>query len=46
MLHCAMFSVIALINFNVSSLHPTRKGRLKFIVVMIWFPERFVLLHG
>ena len=32
MLHCAMFSVIALVNFNVSLLHPTRKGRLKLIV--------------
>ena len=34
-----MFSVIALVNFNFSSLHPTRKGWLKLIVVRIWFPE-------
>ena len=40
MLHCAMFSVIALVNFNVSSLHPTRKCWLKLIVVRIWFPQR------
>ena len=39
MLHWAMFSVIALIIFNVSSLHPTRKDWLKLIVVRIWFPE-------
>ena len=35
-----MFSVIELVIFNVSSLHPTRKGRLKLIIVRIWFPER------
>ena len=39
MLHWAMFSVIALVIFNVSSLHPTRKGHLK-LIVRIWFPER------
>ena len=41
MLHCAMFSVIALVNFNVSSLHPMRKVLLKLILVRIWFPERW-----
>ena len=40
MLNCAMFSVITLVNLNVSSLHPTRKGLLKLIVVRISFPER------
>ena len=40
MLHLVMSSVIALVIFNVSSLHPTRKGQLKLIVVWIWFPER------
>ena len=40
MLHWAMFSVVGLVIFNVSSLHPTRKDWLKLIVVRIWFPER------
>ena len=40
MLHRAMFSVIALVNFNVSSLHPVRKGRLKLIVFRITFQKR------
>ena len=35
MLLCAMFSIITLLNFN--SLHLPRKGRLKLIVVRIWF---------
>ena len=35
-----MFSIIALIIFNVSSLHLSRKGQLKLIVVRIWFWER------
>ena len=30
--------LITLVNFTVSSLHPTRKGQLKLIVVRIWFP--------
>ena len=34
-----MFSIIALIIFNVSSLHLLRKGRLKLIFVTIWFQE-------
>ena len=38
-LHCAMFSIIALIKFNVSSLHLSRKGQLKLIIVRIWFWE-------
>ena len=32
--------LIALVNIHVSSLHPTRKGWLKWIIVRIWFPER------
>ena len=46
-----MLSVIPQINYNVSSLHPTRKGCLKLIVVRIWFlewspdlPSRFVTM--
>ena len=30
--------LIAFVNFNVSLLHPMRKGLLKLIVVRIWFP--------
>ena len=40
MFHCAMFSIIALVIFNVSSLHLLRKGRLKLIVVRVWFQEQ------
>ena len=39
MLHSAMFSVIAIINFTVPLLHPTRKHRLKLIDVGIQSPE-------
>ena len=46
MLHCAMFSIIALMIFNVSSLHLSRKGLLKLIVVRIWFRELSPQLHG
>ena len=40
MLHCAMFSIIALVIFDVSSLHLSSKGRLKLVVVRVWLQER------